>query len=189
MLHYITSSRSSVVNGCHQNEIPNSWFKKQESTSNRHDASLSVIVLWRGSKQAILWIMDYSFKWKCVNDGFIYYKHAAFHCKTLINGLEPYWLLMFLSAVFTLILTAPIHFQQIFIFGWSVPLKMYIHWLILPNILSVVNFTLYLQLVPVAHWEQGLDPRLPWWVYSSMKLPLLCKPAGGSRWHYGGPLS
>ncbi len=133
--------------------------------------------------------MDYSFKLKCVNDGFIYYKHAAFHCKTLNNGLESYWLLVFLSAVFTLILTAPIHFQQIVIFGWSVPLNMYIHWLILPNILSVVNFTLYLQLVPVAHWEQGLDPRLPWWVYSSMKLPLLCKPAGGSRWHYGGPLS
>ncbi len=35
-----------------------------------------------------LWI--YNFKLKCVNDGFIYYKHAAFHCKTLINGLEPY---------------------------------------------------------------------------------------------------
>ncbi len=45
-------------------------------------------------------------------DGFISYKHAAFH-KMLIDGLESCVLLvdfvMFLSAVWTLILTAPIH--------------------------------------------------------------------------------
>ncbi len=77
-------------------------------------------------------------------DGFVYEKHAAFHFKMLIDGLESSIIVMFLS---TLILTAPIHCrgssdvmlrfsksvsikqqthlylgQQIFIFGWTIPL-------------------------------------------------------------------
>ncbi len=47
---------------------------------------------------------------KHLNYSFVSYKHAAFQVKSLIVGLE--WcglLVMFLSAVWTLILTAPIH--------------------------------------------------------------------------------
>ncbi len=56
-------------------------------------------------------------KLKLLNDGFVYYKHAAFHftrCNLLDCICVDYlWIIvMFLSAVRTLILTAPIQLQR-----------------------------------------------------------------------------
>ncbi len=43
-------------------------------------------------------------------DGFVFYKHASLHFKIWIDGLDYLWIIvMFLSAVWTLILMAPIH--------------------------------------------------------------------------------
>ncbi len=47
-------------------------------------------------------------KLKCLNREFVSYKHASFHFTRL--GVDYLWIIvMFLSAVWTLILTAPIH--------------------------------------------------------------------------------
>ncbi len=95
-----------------------------------------------------LWIMDWHFdqkRWfkvKYLNDGFNSYKHSLSLHKTLDDGLEWRGLLtdhcdgVLFSAVWTLILTAPIHcsdvmlnfresFQQISIFEWTILLKHY----------------------------------------------------------------
>ncbi len=47
-------------------------------------------------------------KLKCLNDGFVSYNSFSPH-KRSINGLELWIIMMLLSAVWTLILTAPIH--------------------------------------------------------------------------------
>ncbi len=94
-------------------------------------------------EEAILWTINLYFKQKQrFNDGFIYYKHSCSLHKTWINGLD--WcglLVMFLSAVWILIMTAPIRcrgstgehlgwpdFQQMFIFGWTIPLIIYLRY-------------------------------------------------------------
>ncbi len=66
-------------------------------------------------EKAMLWIEE-AVVWRqqCLNNGFVYYKHAAF-CFTMHSFLDwhrvdYFWIIvMFLSAVWTLILTAPIH--------------------------------------------------------------------------------
>ncbi len=52
-----------------------------------------------------------SLKLKCHNDVFVSYKHAAFHftINKLMDWSGVWIIVMFLLAVLTLILTAPIH--------------------------------------------------------------------------------
>ncbi len=70
-----------------------SWFRLEEK--------------WYG-----IWILDGSFKLKLVNDEFVSYKHTDFlFTRDELMGWSDvdYWIIvMFLSAVFTLALTAPI---------------------------------------------------------------------------------
>ncbi len=64
--------------------------------------------------EALLMIMDSYFvqkQWlKCFIDRFVSYKHAAFPSQDINWWTGVVWIIvMFLSAVWTLILTAPIH--------------------------------------------------------------------------------
>ncbi len=78
-------------------------------------------------EEVLLLIMDSYFgqKWpfKHLNDGFVSYKLAAFHFRMLNYGFMSYvdylWIIvMFLSAVWTLILTAPIHCKESMVSKW-----------------------------------------------------------------------
>ncbi len=74
--------------------------------------ALDVLFHWRkhyfGLSTHIL-VRSHALKLKCIKDDFFSYKHTAFHV-TRHYLMDYLWVIvMFLSAVWTLILTAPIH--------------------------------------------------------------------------------
>ncbi len=130
----LLSNGCSAVNGCRQNESPNSWWKHH---NNPHHSSPSINILGSQIRVHNIWSLLISllnqarwrFHWrKCyvwtrilsgsnglklkhINDVFVYYKNSSFSLhKMLIDGLEWCWLVVeYYIAVWTLILTAPIH--------------------------------------------------------------------------------
>ncbi len=129
--HYLLTSGSSAVNGCHQNESSNSWYKhhKQHNTIpvnkltfcevkscvfegniSHFEVILTLNCHFWPKYQSIINNSNYSSEKSQIR---VYYKHSSFQF-TLMDWIYGHvcclWIIaMFLSAIWTLILTAPIH--------------------------------------------------------------------------------